>query len=136
MKAVITRKKFEKVQTLGELELYNNQNQLIYKCKTLELPWKNNQLRVSCIPEGIYQVNPRTSAKFKKHFHVVPTEPRSYILIHAGNYYTDIQGCILVGTAYSDINKDGYLDVVNSKVALNRLLGLAPKGFELIIKKG
>jgi hypothetical protein len=47
---------------------------------------------------------------------------RSEILIHKGNYYTDILGCVLIGTGLSDINKDGITDVVSSKTAITELL--------------
>lgn len=45
----------------------------------------------------------------------------------------DILGCILVGLKHSDVNKDGYLDVTNSKDAMNVLLKAYPNGFELQI---
>jgi hypothetical protein len=45
----------------------------------------------------------------------------------------DILGCILVGTGLADINKDGKLDVTNSKVAMQKLLDKYPKGFDLEI---
>ena len=47
---------------------------------------------------------------------------RSEILIHKGNYYTDILGCILIGSDLADINKDGLLDVTNSKNSVRRLM--------------
>lgn len=25
-------------------------------CKTIELPWKENQRRISCVPEGTYRI--------------------------------------------------------------------------------
>ena len=56
------------------------------------------------------------------------------ILIHSGNYFTDILGCILVGESFKEINHDGYLDVVNSKVTLSKLVTIAKKGFTLIIQ--
>jgi len=49
-------------------------------------------------------------------------EDRTEILVHSGNYYTDILGCILIGTDLQDINGDGYLDVINSRVAMNNLM--------------
>lgn len=133
MKATINRFSHEKKQTLGEFSLSKDGKE-IYRCKTLELPWLDNAKQKSCIPTGTYKVVPRTSAKFKKHFHVLDVQGRSYILIHAGNYYTDILGCILVGDSHRDVNNDGFRDVLNSKNTLNKLLALAPNGFELTIK--
>ena len=121
-------------QTLGNLTLTDEAGKVLYTCFTLELPWLNNEIQKSCIPKGEYKVVPRWSKKYGNHFHVLGTEPRTWILFHAGNYYTQILGCILVGQGLADINKDGYLDVTNSKVALNKLLELAPKGFDLVIE--
>lgn len=134
MRATITRQSHEEKQTLGELSLFDNNETEIFKCKTLELPWLNNATQKSCIPTGSYKVVPRTSHKFKKHFHVTEVHGRSYILIHAGNYHWDILGCILVGDSLKDINNDGIRDILNSKNTLNKLLSLAPDGFELCIE--
>lgn len=130
----LTRKEFLDKQTLGRLSLEDHLGEVLYECYTLELPWKDNERKVSCIPKGTYKVVPRWSSKFKHHFHVLDVPNRSYILIHVGNFYTDIEGCILVGTGIADINGDGLLDVTNSKVALNKLLELAPEGFTLTIE--
>lgn len=47
--------------TLGNI-LYHN----VSVCYTLELPWKNNENNISCIPEGKYKCIPYLSPKFKK----------------------------------------------------------------------
>ncbi|MBK5213368.1 MAG: hypothetical protein JJE55_06885 [Flavobacteriaceae bacterium] len=132
MEATIKRRFFEDRQTLGDFRLEAN-CKVLFECKTLELPWLNNEKQKSCIPAGKYQVVSRFSPKFKNHFHVLDVPGRSYILIHPGNYYTDILGCILVGDKLSDVNGDGRRDVTNSKNTLAKLLKLAPEGFELTI---
>ena len=48
---LIIRDTFTDVSTLGQLFLNGERF-----CDTLELPWKNNQRRISCIPEGEYKV--------------------------------------------------------------------------------
>ncbi len=101
---------------------------------TLELPDLNNQKRISCIPKGSYIVTPHFSAKFGKCFWITNVPNRSEILIHTGNYHTQILGCILVGTGLTDINGDGYKDVTRSKVALLKLIEAYPNGFNLVIK--
>lgn len=108
-------------------------DQTVFTCKTLELPWRDNQYQISCIPKGNYNVVRRWSEKYGNHFHVLGVPGRNYILIHVGNYYTEIRGCILVGTSHTDINRDGYRDVTSSKVTMNRLLELMPKSFTLTI---
>jgi hypothetical protein len=132
IRALLTRKEFEKKQTLGDLEISEAEN-TIFSCKTIELPWLNNQRNISCIPVGTYTVVKRTSEKYGTHFQVLNVPDRSMILIHAGNYYTQTQGCILVGTGYQDINQDNVRDVVESKKTLLKLYALMPDQFELTI---
>lgn len=122
-------------QSLGKLYVLEDSYRAIFSCDTLELPWRDNKVKISHIPRGIYSVVKRTSAKFKEHFHITDTENRTFILIHAGNTYKDIEGCILVGNDLKDINKDGHLDVINSKKTLEKLLDLMPDKFTLTIKE-
>ena len=129
MKAELIRKYGEK-ETLGELKVDG------FSCKTLELPWKNNEHNVSCIPAGTYTVVKRPAHEKRpyNHFHVTNVPNRNWILIHTGNKYTDILGCILVGDSYGDINKDGVPDVLNSAKTLKALYEVMPDKFELTIK--
>ncbi len=102
-----------------------------FDCKTLELPWINNQQEISCIPVGSYICKKRWSEKYGHHFIVEGVPGRSYILIHFGNYYTNTKGCILVGLAFTDINNDGLLDVTSSKNTMKQLYDLQPDEFVL-----
>jgi hypothetical protein len=71
-------------------------------CYTIELPWKNNEKRVSCIPEGKYFIRKRYSPKFKWHLEVVDVENRSLILLHpANNALKELNGCIAPVTKLS-----------------------------------
>jgi hypothetical protein len=62
---------------------------------------------------------------------------RSGILIHIGNFAAgekvDIEGCVLVGFHYADLNNDGYLDITDSTDAFNALYSLLPDKFKLYI---
>ena len=132
---LIERYDHGKKQTLGSLLVLDENGCSKYDCHTLELPWKNNAFQISCIPEGTYKVVRRYSAKFGHHFHVTNVKDRTYILIHSGNFYTDILGCILVGKGLKDINADGLKDVTNSRAAMADLRALMSdqKEFELKI---
>jgi len=130
---LIHRIRNEEKQTIGNGYVYNNEGHIIHKFYTLELPWKNNERNISCIPLGIYDVKKRTSKKFGDHFHVLNVQGRSYILLHPGNFYTDIRGCILVGQDIEDINGDGNEDVVSSKLEMKALLNIMPDTFKLHI---
>ncbi|TQI72269.1 hypothetical protein JM79_3226 [Gramella sp. Hel_I_59] len=124
------------VQTLGRLFVLDNDDMSEWDCDTLELPWKRNLQNVSCIPPGTYTVKKRTSAKFKNHFHITGVEGRAYILIHAGNYYTEIRGCVMVGMGLKEKNGDGRMDLHDSRTALGKLLKQCPDEFELEIING
>lgn len=46
--------------TLGTLEIADTPRG-VWSCVTIELPWKDNQRSVSCIPEGDYKMRLRRS---------------------------------------------------------------------------
>ena len=71
-------------------------------CNTIELPWRMNRKRVSCIPEGKYFIRKRYSKKFRWHLEVVDVENRSLILFHpANNAMKELNGCIAPVTKLS-----------------------------------
>lgn len=131
-RAVLIRLSENKKQTLGRLFIFNGLD-IEYECCTLELADKKNKRNVSCIPVGEYNVKPRTSEKYGKHYLVENVENRDYILIHPANYYTQLRGCIAVGADFYDINKDGECDITYSRRAVKEMLEIAPDGFNLII---
>lgn len=89
-------------------------------CFMIELPWRENKRKISCIPEGRYEVVPRFSTRFKNHLHVLDISGRSLILIHPANdALRDLEGCLAPVSQLSGIGK-GW----NSKAALNKLLSL------------
>ena len=64
-------------------------------CYTIELPWKNKETKVSCIPEGKYFIKKRYSKKFQWHLEVLDVKNRSFILFHpANNALQELNGCI------------------------------------------
>ena len=132
---LIERLDYGEKQTIGRMVVLDGNEHSLYDCQSLELPWKNNKRSISCVPEGEYEVVKRVSSKYGEHFHVTNVYDRSYILIHKGNYYTDIRGCILVGRDLSDINGDGVIDVTHSGDTMDDLLGLMPSRFKLKIVK-
>jgi len=76
-----------------------------FHCYSLELPWKDNQQNISCIPAGNYTVRIRMSPKYGRIYWILEVPGRSYILIHSGNWAGDVSkgfkthtnGCILLG---------------------------------------
>jgi hypothetical protein len=122
MKLLIHRYSPEVKQSIGKFYLLEDNGSTIDSWDSLELPWLNNQKYISCIPKGHYKAKKHNSPKFGECLWIQDVPGRSEILIHKGNYYTDILGCVLIGTGLSDINKDGITDVVSSKTAITELL--------------
>lgn len=140
-KLIIKRFNDNGKQTQGRARLLSDNAQLM-AFVTLEPPWLQNAIGKSCIPAGIYTVRPRHSPKYGNHFIIEGTSPRELVLVHIGNYMasknprtkkSDSTGCILVGNAFVDLDKDGEIDISASGETLKKLLRLAPEGFELEI---
>ena len=70
-------------------------------CVTCELPWKENQANVSCIPPGSYGAVRVQSPRFGNTFEVKNVEGRTHILFHKGNSIKDSRGCILLGESFN-----------------------------------
>jgi len=86
-------------------------------CKTIELPWLNNQRRISCIPEGTYFIRKRFSPKFKWHIEVMAIKNRDLILFHpANNALKELKGCIAPVTILTGEGKG-----IQSRIAFKRL---------------
>ena len=119
----LTRTYQDDYQTQGELEVIKDNN-ILFTCKTLELPWRDNQRRISRIPSGIYPVLKHISPRFGDTLWIHDVPNRSEILIHRGNYHRDTLGCILVGEKLIDIDGDGHKDVTNSRVTMNWLFDI------------
>ncbi len=71
-------------------------------CNTIELPWKSNKSKVSCIPEGKYLLEKRYSKKFNWHIEITQVKGRGAILFHpANNALKELNGCIAPVTKIS-----------------------------------
>ena len=107
---------------------------------TLELPWRENKFRLSCIPAGRYTCVPYSSGRFSNVYEVTDVPGRTKILIHTGNhagdttkgYKSDVEGCILVGISHCTLS--GQTAVYPSIPAMDKLRGAIGKNaFELLI---
>ena len=128
---LILRNTFSDESTIGELFLNGETF-----CDTLELPYRDNQKSVSCIPTGEYTVRLRTARESATrdylHLLVQEVKDRSHILFHRGNSAKDTRGCILVGQT----RKQDF--VGNSTLAMDLLMkeiiNLGGVNINLIIK--
>ena len=104
-------------------------------CHTLELPWQGNERRISCIPEGFYNVIKQKASNTRPYdfFRITNVQGRSGILIHKITYVKDLLGCIGVGMELKDLNRDGTVDMIRSGEALSKLMSILPDQFTLNI---
>lgn len=72
---------------------------------TLENPWKNNEVNISCVPLGEYECEPYTSKIHGQTYKLKNVKGRSGILFHVGNYAHNTEGCILLGLGADLPNK-------------------------------
>jgi len=86
-------------------------------CYTLELPWKDNSNNISCIPSGSYNGILRYDKTDGWRIQLENVPNRTGVQIHMGNYTTQTEGCILVGT---DAKVDN-CSVLNSSTAFSKL---------------
>jgi len=114
MVLILSRTYFPK-GTNGKLECNGK-----FICNTIELPWKDNKLKISCIPEGEYFITKRYSKKIGWHLEIMQVSNRSLILFHPANYaLRELQGCIAPVTKLSGFGI-GHM----SREAFNKLKNL------------
>jgi hypothetical protein len=65
---------------------------------TLELPDVNNQNYISSIPKGTYDAKIRTDGTKGWRIELLDVPNRGNVQIHVGNFTSEIEGCILIGT--------------------------------------
>jgi len=88
---------------------------------TLELPWRNNEIRRSCIPAGNYRCERVLSPKFGNTFEITNVPGRTHILFHKANVDDDLLGCIGVGEMFEPWS-DGSVSIQQSGKAFGEFL--------------
>lgn len=116
---------------------------------SLELPWKDNQKNISCVPPGVYQLIPYTSPKHDSTWYLENAElgvggigaERSFCEIHSANWTSQLEGCIALGLQDAPMfnPQDSAIDpaVEQSALAINRIknvLGIGSNGNTLTIE--
>ena len=136
MKALLLRWKTGDQGTFGVIVCGGGQHLF-----TGELPWKNNQPNISCIPAGTYTVRVRVSNRFGRVYEITGVDGRTYILFHQGNFSGDrelgfrsnVAGCVLLGLRRGKLL--GQEAVLNSRLARRRFeISMDFQPFELEVR--
>ena len=105
---------YEEKQTLGQCAITDNGKDILL-AKSLERADNNNQINISCIPQGEYLCVLEYSNKFDCDLWEIKGVPnRSECKFHSANYWHDLNGCVALGDKFMDIDNDGFRDVLNS----------------------
>lgn len=107
-----------------------------------ELPERNNQSGISCIPAGTYYCLWQFSPKHGLCYHVLDVPGRSDIEIHVANFVGDVNkglksdllGCITLGMSIGIL--DGQKAIISSRGAVSRFQGdMLLEEFQLVISE-
>ena len=113
-------------QTYGVIKV--GQTPRFVTCEDL---WRDNQRSISCIPVGSYRCVEHDSPRFGSTYLVTNVPGRSHILFHPGNRHVDTEGCILVGSSFS--NSWGGSGITNSRLGFSNFLRLLREHKEFIL---
>lgn len=118
-----------------------------YDCRALELPYRDNKNKISCLPAGDYVAEIVHSSPAFDYPHiwihdehsVYAAGDRAGVKIHVANYVRELRGCIAVGRRFVDLDPEGtdghgVLDVTASEKTLNELMHRMSRREELRIR--
>lgn len=77
-----------------------------FVCFAFELPWRNNQRQISCIPEGTYMAVKQKKQGLGDILRLSSVPGRSGVLVHVANSTKEILGCIAPVTSL-DLSRPG-----------------------------
>ena len=129
----------------GEYEVFARYKRTVYN----DIQWRNvqddinrNVPKPKSYPSILYYTNVTdeymwvkgtTSQNFGWHYHVQDVPNRGGILFHPANYVSQLRGCTAPGNYHSDINRDGVIDVSDSRKALGKMLEALGDRFKLYV---
>jgi hypothetical protein len=104
------------VTTLGRMSTEDSRGCAGPTLYTVERPWLNNAVGVSCIPVGVYYLSLREYNRGGYDaYQVIDVPDRTYILLHRANWSHNVIGCIGIGMYAGLIGK--HLGVGSSRAA-------------------
>lgn len=105
----------------------------MYLGDSLELPWKNNERNVSCIPLGIYQIRFGLMSDSLPGYALREVEGRDGIWIHPAARTSQIEGCIATGIKWGEelIHNTRVLNLIRSVIGDESELHIITEGSHL-----
>jgi len=111
MKHLTTVRSYLPIATIGYVDLPSK------RLQSLERPWLNNKVSVSCIPEGTYLVKRDRTGKHQ--YYAIQNVPnRTFIEQHAANYVSQLEGCQALGLT----RMDDHISIGSSELAMKDLM--------------
>ena len=108
-------------QSLGLCYVNDHNGCEIFSSQSIERGWLDNKSRISCIPEGTYDIRLEYSNRFETDlYEIYGVVGRSECKFHAANFARQLNGCIALGKNRADIDGDGFKDVTSSKDTMKR----------------
>lgn len=118
----------------GTLSFIKSEGELLFF--GLEREWLNNEPFISCVPSGVYKLEPYHSSKFGNVFIMSNPElnvfkykqsdrekGRYACLIHPANYTRQLNGCLAIGSSITKENSDNLM-ITQSKRSVRELFDL------------
>lgn len=132
MKVLVLREPWTEQGTFGKLRILD-ERELEWDC--IELPWRDNAPRISCIPAATFHAKLVDSAHFERKVYLFDGIPgRSAVEMHPANWagdvgagwHSDLLGCIALGMSRGTMTppdkKRPQECVLNSKLALEQFI--------------
>ncbi len=103
-------------------------------CLTLELPWRDNQKDVSCVPVRVYRLMRRDlwkrSKRYGHTYQLANVPDRTGVLIHPANSVDELEGCIAPGLHLGEFrNQRCLLKSAPAFGLVKQYLGGAPEAY-------
>ena len=144
MKIIVDRWGSLPFGTFGQMTVREGDD-VLFKARTVEQPWNNNEPFKSCIPSGIYSLEDFYSDKYGHTYAMVGGTVSKYkearkeryaCLIHPANKASELSGCMAVG--YGNGWWEDELAVVKSRATTEELFTIlhsVDTPIEMIIKQ-
>jgi hypothetical protein len=115
---ITARRTYYKHYTKSEFTLPNGE-QLYF----LELPWRDNEIGKSCIPEGTYIVDRNKTGRHQWYaLRNEETTPRTFIELHPATFLHHLEGCLAPCHEIKGGERTSNPVAVNSRKACEKLL--------------